>query len=150
MSGAALKLRNTAERMRARTLLTPTGCWEWQGKLNRTGYGQTSLSDRTVLAHRAMYELARGAIPPGLTIDHLCRNRRCINPDHLEPVTLRENLRRSNGRGASNAPNTHCRHGHPFSGDNLHVWHGVRICRACRARNKKAYRARLRAKKGAA
>lgn len=68
------------------------GCWLWQAKLNADGYGVFSISpELSVLAHRFAYEVAVGPIPDGLVTDHLCRNRRCVNPDHLEPVTSREN-----------------------------------------------------------
>lgn len=70
-------------------------CWEWQGEILWTGYGRFSVSPKVkILAHRYAYEATNGAIPEGLVIDHLCRNRRCVNPDHLEPVTRSENVKR--------------------------------------------------------
>lgn len=72
---------------------TPT-CWLWHGKFNGVGYGQLHIGQVSFLAHRFSYELVFGPIALGLHIDHLCRNRRCVNPAHLEPVTMQENLRR--------------------------------------------------------
>jgi len=69
-------------------------CWLWQGIINEAGYGKLKVSKRWVKAHRYSYELFVGDIPEGLTLDHLCRNRSCVNPGHLEPVTLRENVLR--------------------------------------------------------
>lgn len=77
---------------------TQTGCWEWQRGKNERGYGVIRVGGRTKKAHRCYYEKYVGEIPGGMTIDHLCRNRACVNPDHLEPVTQTENVRR--GRAA--------------------------------------------------
>jgi hypothetical protein len=75
---------------------TDAGCWEWQGTLSVEGYGVLRIDYAQVKAHRWVYEQRVGPIPDGLVIDHLCRNRRCVNPDHLDVVTLGENTRRSN------------------------------------------------------
>jgi hypothetical protein len=77
---------------------TPSGCWEWQGVRGTTGYGGFHMGRRTWLAHRAAYVLFVGPIPAMMTIDHLCVNRACVNPAHLEPVSQRENLVRGISR----------------------------------------------------
>lgn len=108
------------------------GCWMWVGAATRQGYGQINVQGRMAYAHRVSYEMAVGPIPVGLQIDHLCRNRRCVNPDHLEPVTRRENILRGDGITARNARKTHCAKGHSFAGDNLYVYpDGNRGCRIC-------------------
>ena len=73
-----------------------TGCWEWQGSMVENGYGVVSVNGANIKAHRRYYEVLVGPIPPGLDLDHLCRNRACVNPDHLEPVTRSVNLIRGN------------------------------------------------------
>lgn len=109
------------------------GCWVWSGNRLPTGYGVFSLKRRTVYPHRIMYMIFVGDIPAGLHIDHLCRNRACCNPAHLEPVTCAENLRRSPIQITTiQAQKTECHRGHPLSGDNLSVSpRGHRTCRAC-------------------
>ena len=83
------------ERFAAKLSINPeTGCWEWTGQLNRHGYGRFSVDDKLTYAHRFAYAMAKGAIPDELELDHLCRNRRCANPFHLEAVTRIENMRR--------------------------------------------------------
>lgn len=106
-----------------------TGCWEWTGLMNGTGYG----SHAGTCAHRFSWSLKNGPIPKGMQIDHLCRNRACSNPDHLELVTAQENNRRSNSASARNHEKTHCPAGHPYEGDNLYVRpDGKRDCKACK------------------
>jgi hypothetical protein len=109
------------------------GCWSWTAWRDKHGYGRVSVGSVRKLAHRVVYELCVGPIPGGLELDHLCRNRACINPDHLEPVTHHENLMRGDGVSARNARKTHCPRGHALSGNNLYVDpKGDRECRTCR------------------
>ena len=109
------------------------GCWEWQGSKSNLGYGRygTTAQWGTPLVHRQSYVALVGAIPENLELDHLCRNRACGNPEHLEPVTHRVNLQ----RGAQGAK-THCKHGHELTGDNLYLARRkdgshYRQCRPC-------------------
>lgn len=109
-------------------------CWLFTGSRAGRGkeYGKLTSYGRTMQAHRAMYELLVGPIPEGLTIDHLCRVKLCVRPDHLEPVTMRENLLRADGLAGTNARKTHCPQGHPYSGENLFITAtGGRACRIC-------------------
>ena len=85
-----------------------------------------------MLAHRFSYERAKGVIPEGLELDHLCRNPACVNPDHLEAVSGHENVRRSDGPSAINARKSHCPNGHPYLGENLVRWKNHRYCVACK------------------
>ncbi len=114
-----------------------TPCWEWHGYTGPNGYGYFAIDRNVVrLAHRTAYELFSGAIPEGLQLDHLCRNRACCNPDHLEPVTSSDNNRR--GESGSWARPDHCKHGHPFDEKNTRMYRGWRQCRACdRIRNRR-------------
>ena len=125
-----------------------TGCWEWSAARTQGGYGVFWFDGKQHYAHRVAYELVKGKIPEGLELDHLCRHRACVRPDHLEAVTHKENLLRGETFQAANAAKTHCPQGHPYSGDNLYVTpDGERECRTCRAESARRYRARK--KKGA-
>ena len=110
-------------------------CWNWLGSLDRDGYGRVRYNGRRTRAHRIAYELAIGPIPAGLVIDHLCRNRRCVNPDHLEPVTSQENTRRGvtgQARAEQKRAQTHCEHGHEFTEANTaYRLTGGRKCKEC-------------------
>ena len=110
----------------------PLGCWEWLGAKAR-GYGHFNAGDkRYTSAHRWAFETLRGTIPDGLQLDHLCRNRSCVNPDHLEPVTQEENIRRGYGISAANAEKTHCPQGHPYNEANTYrPKRGGRQCKEC-------------------
>lgn len=115
----------------------PLGCWQWTGWTNRLGYGITRYDGREQRVHRVAFQLLRGSLPERddhgkrLVIDHLCRNRSCVNPDHLEPVTDGENIRRGEGLSAKRARQQRCRRGHLLAGDNLIVRRSGRRCRTC-------------------
>lgn len=120
-------------------------CWVWLGKPANTGYGQIGFGypNRKVRnAHRVIYELLVGEIPDGKQLDHLCRNRLCVNPEHLEPVTQKENLLRGDTIPAKNKAKTHCVRGHKLSGDNIRTYgkRGGRQCKPCMNIRKKESR----------
>lgn len=129
-----------ANRLIANRIVTDRGCWVWTALLDHDGYSRISVGGKMRIGHRVAYEAFRGPIPPGLTLDHLCRNRTCINPDHLEPVTLAENI----SRGAHpNKSKTHCLRGHLFDYKNTKIdAGGWRQCRACASIRQKEARAR--------
>jgi hypothetical protein len=120
-------------------------CWPWAASLTEHGYGRFYYRGRVMMAHRFSWLLAHGPVADGLMLDHLCRNRRCVNPAHLEVVTNRENLLRGETFAARNAEKTHCPQGHSLSGPNLYVCpRGKRQCRSCRRSQLRAFRARGR------
>jgi hypothetical protein len=137
---------NAADRFWVKTRAAQNGCIEWIAGLGTSGYGRFCSRGKSMPAHRFAYLLRHGSIPSGYSIDHLCRNTRCVNPDHLEAVTHRENVLRSTSHIARNAKATHCIHGHELSGYNLIVISttGYRSCRACRQRRDRIRRARQR------
>ena len=142
------KPRPILDRFAEKIALADSGCIEWIASTDGTGYGkfmaEPGHNGRMTQAHRWSYEYHVGPIPDGLQLDHLCRNRACVNPDHLEPVSQRENLLRGVGATAMNARKTHCPEGHRYAGPNLYVnpTTGSRLCRTCRREHDRKRRPR--------
>lgn len=133
------------ERFMQKVAMDPSGCWLWTGGLYSNGYGRFWNGERVQLAHRWAYEHFVGPIPEGLVIDHVhargCTHRHCVNPDHLEPVTNRENLLRGETLPARQVLLTHCPRNHPYDDANTYRDPaGTRRCRECA----RAYQARRR------
>lgn len=118
--------------------VTESGCWIWMGT-TRHGYGLFWLHGKNRYAHIISHLLFSGPIPDGLHIDHLCRVRCCVNPFHLEPVTIKTNLIRGDGWAGRNARKINCPKGHPLSGENLVMRKGSRVCRQCERDHALAY-----------
>lgn len=113
-------------------------CWAWVGTIQH-GYGLVNQNGKRKQAHRVAYEYAKGPIPSGVVLDHLCRNRWCVNPDHLEPVTNRENVLRGQSVQADNARKDRCPQGHPYDEANTsRMPDGSRRCKRCRSDHSKA------------
>lgn len=138
----ARTVRSPLDRFMEKVEVDPsTGCWLWTGAIHPLGYGRFWMGERgksAISAHTAAWLLLRGPIPEGLEPDHLCRVRRCVNVDHLEPVTHQENILRS--------VQPHCVHGHPFDERNtLRSPAGWRMCRQCNVIRVRAWRQRQKA-----
>lgn len=118
-----------------------TGCWLWTGSISSGGYGR-HWDNGPKYAHRISWEMINGAIPAEMTIDHLCRNRACVNPEHMEVVPMMVNTLRGSGPTAANAKKTHCSHGHAYTAENTIYYTNKssksrtlrRVCRSCVSR----------------
>lgn len=113
------------------------GCWHFLGSIAKSGYGVVSIANgkrsKVMLAHRVSYLIFNGKLEEGLVIDHICRNRKCVNPDHLRQVTRNENvLENSESLQAKNAKKTHCPSGHEYNEKNTRIYNGWRYCKACK------------------
>ncbi|MFC8339351.1 HNH endonuclease signature motif containing protein [Streptomyces rubiginosohelvolus] len=126
--------------------VAPGPCWEWTGAKTTGGYGQFWLKPRLVVSHRYAYEQMVGPIPEGLQLDHLCRNRACVNPAHLEPVSQQVNILRGFSIATANRLKTRCPQGHPYSASNtyIHPRNNGRICRTCARERSRAVHKRKR------
>jgi hypothetical protein len=130
------------ERFLNKVARNDSGCWEWAGYRTPDGYGRFQV-DSSRLAHRVAYELFVGPIDDGMEIDHLCKNRGCVNPEHLEQVSRHENIARSDA-GKHQREKLSCPQGHPYSGDNLYLTpDGKRVCRICQRAAVRRYRASI-------
>ncbi len=144
--GRTYRRTSLADRLWARTIVglaVRSGlgpCWEWQGSTTPAGYGQINdvRKGRPVLTHRVAYEDRVGPIPPGFELDHLCDNKRCVRPAHLQPLTKSEHSKKNH-----NARKTHCKHGHPYVADNVRLSYRPngyqrRQCLTCEAEQREA------------
>lgn len=116
-----------------------SSCWRWCGAVTGSGYGHLSIDGELVKAHRFVWEITHGPIPPGLEIDHLCRVRNCVNPDHMELVTHKENI----NRGLRGRMVTHCPQGHEYTSDTL-LSKPRRDCKVCHAKRERDRRGRVK------
>jgi hypothetical protein len=124
-------------RLMKSALVVESGCWEWTASLDKYGYGKFYADHKHVTASRFSYIAFNDKVPePGMVVDHECRNRRCVNPEHLREITNAKNVLIGDGLSAKFKIATHCKHGHEFSGKNVwvHPTLGYRQCRECHRR----------------
>jgi len=123
--------KSPIERFLPKIKINDNGCWEWTDGTNHHGYGGFNVNNKAILSHRFIYEYYHGMICPDLTIDHLCRNRKCVNPLHLEQVSMKINNERGMSPSGINSRKTHCIRGHQFTEENTIKGKGRRRCKIC-------------------
>lgn len=145
---------NTLEKILDQIVIEDNGCYVFSGPKDDGGYGRVGYKRRLVRVHRLLYEELVGPVPEGLELDRLCRNHACANPDHLEPVTHKENMARGLVAAVWEATRqkTHCKYGHAYDDGNRYSYFSsdgqrtYRGCRICRSRAMREYRQRQRTK----
>jgi len=138
------KKRPVEDRFWNKVAITPS-CWLWTGATAGDGYGAFRIGDKLMIAHRVVYEMLIGKIPEGLQIDHLCRIKKCVNPNHLEAITQQENLLRGDTLAAKKSKQTHCIHGHEFTKENTYR-RPTTLTRSCKTCKREHYKAKKRYK----
>lgn len=141
--------RSEIARLFGNVRITQSGCWKWIG-VTRRGYSRISFRNEKVAVHRLFFAWLVQAIPRGVgrsipQLDHLCRNRSCVNPAHLELVSMLENIARSEGKTALSVRNNQCLNGHDFTATNTILHNGGRLCRICRNERQRTHRKAQRA-----
>lgn len=117
-----------------------TGCWDWKSRINNHGYGVFGIKNKNYYSHRLSYEYFKEEIPKNTELDHLCKNTKCCNPEHLEAVSHKENIFRSNAPTTINHFKTHCIRGHEFTPENTLKIKGTgRNCKKCRSEANKIW-----------
>jgi hypothetical protein len=132
------------QRFQAKYTVLANGCWQWLGAKIGRGYGVMASKSGSRLVHRLSYEHFIGPIPDALTIDHLCRNKACVNPMHLEAVTNKVNNLRGTSASAQNTRKTHCSMGHEYTYENTYIHHSMRHCKTCHRLRERQRKAQLK------
>ena len=132
------------ERFLSKINVVESGCWEWTDSLTTKGYGQIRIKDKKQHVHRFIYEYYYGELNSTLVINHLCRNRKCCNPLHLEQVTNKENILKGEGICAVNARKTYCKRNHPLTPQNTYNYPNRRHCITCTQERNRITRSHLK------